>query len=301
VRGVAIALIARFAALPLSAQNPTLAPVPPPAAAPDTGVRQLTLDEALRLAGAASEDVGIARAAVDRALGQQRQARSGYFPQLTGNATYTRTIKSQFDLARDVVAAIPPQCLVPFTPNPALPTGSRLDSLESAVACASRFGAAGGGGVADLPFGRKNAYDFSVSFSQKLFDGGRTSGQANSAGAQRRSAELGLTAAQAQLALDVTQTYYDAILSDRLVAIAEATLNQADTTLKQTQLARQVGNQSEFDLLRARVTRDNQRPVVIQRRADRDVAYLRLRQILNLPSEQPVALTSELGDTTALP
>jgi outer membrane protein len=40
---------------------------------------------------------------------------------------------------------------------------------------------------------------------------------------------------------------------------------------------------------------------VIQRRADRDVAYLRLRQILNLAPEQPVELTSELGDTTQLP
>jgi outer membrane protein len=48
------------------------------------------------------------------------------------------------------------------------------------------------------------------------------------------------------------------------------------------------------------VTRDNQRPVVIQRRADRDVAYLRLRQILNLPSEA-MTLTSDLGDSTALP
>src|SRR5262249_37645154 len=191
--------------------------------------------------------------------------------------------------------------LQPFTPNPALPIGNRIDSLESGLFCTSRFGTAGGGGVAELPFGRRNAYDFGVSFSQRLFDGGRTSGQVKAAGAQRRSAELGLTAAQAQLALNVTQTYYDAILADRLVAIAEATLDQADTTLKRTQLGREVGTQSEFDLLRARVPRDNQRPIVIQRRADRDVAYLRLHQVLNLPSEQPLSLTSELGDTTALP
>jgi outer membrane protein len=294
----AAAVVSLVAARPLAAQNPTLAPAPAQAA--DTNGRPISLDEALRLAGASSEDVGIARAAVDRTIGQQKQARSGYFPQLTGNANYTRTIKSQFDIAREPVSAIPPQCLVPFTANPALPIGSRIDSLESALACTSRFGATGGGGVAELPFGRRNAYDFSVSFSQKLFDGGVTSGQAKAAGAQRRSAELGVTAAQAQLALDVTQTYYDAILADRLVSIAEATLDQADSTLKQTQLGRQVGTQSEFDLLRARVTRDNQRPVVIQRRADRDVAYLRLRQILNLPSEA-MTLTSDLGDSTALP
>jgi outer membrane protein len=275
-------------AAPLGAQDATLTS------------RRLSLDEALHLASGASEDVGIARAGVDRTTGQRRQARSGFFPQLTGNASYTRTIKSQFDIARNAVAAIPPNCLAPFTADPTQPFGTRLDSVETALQCVSRFGAAGGGGLADLPFGRKNAYNFNVALSQRLFDGGRTSGQAKAAGAQLRSAEVGLTAAQAQLALDVTQAYYDALLADRLVAIAEKTLEQADTTLKNTQLARQVGNLSEFDLLRARVTRDNQRPVLIARRADRDVAYLRLRQLVNLPPELSLELTSALGDTTAL-
>ena len=80
--------------------------------------------------------------------------------------------------------------------------------------------------------------------------------------------------------------------------IAEATLEQADTTLEQTRLAREVGTQPEFELLRAQVTRDNQRPIVIQRRAARDIAYLRLKQLLHLPLDQPVDLTTDLGDTT---
>jgi outer membrane protein TolC len=95
----------------------------------------------------------------------------------------------------------------------------------------------------------------------------------------------------------VTSAYFDATLADRLLTIALGTLEQADTTLSQTSLARQVGNLSEFDLLRARVTRDNQRPVVIQRRADRDLAYYRLKQLLDLPLDQPVTLTTELGDS----
>jgi len=115
-----------------------------------------------------------------------------------------------------------------------------------------------------------------------------------------RSAALGLTSARAQLLLDVTGAYFDATLADRLLTIAQATLEQADTTLSQTQLARQVGNLSEFDLLRARVTRDNQRPVVIQRRADRDLAYYRLKQLLDFPLDQPLVLTTELGDTALI-
>ncbi len=181
--------------------------------------------------------------------------------------------------------------------SPGLPVEQRLDSLEAAVECASNANPFAGLGD-DLPFGRENTYRFGLSFSQTLFSGGRVSGQTQAANANVRSADIGLTAARAQLLLDVTKAYYDAALGDRLVAIAEATLRQADTTLSQSQLAREVGTQSEFDLLRARVTRDNQRPVVIQRQASRDLAHYALKNLLNLPLDEPIALTTELVDTT---
>jgi outer membrane protein len=103
------------------------------------------------------------------------------------------------------------------------------------------------------------------------------------------------------MALQVTEAYYDAALADRLVTIAESSLAQTEGTLRQTSLARQVGNQSEFELLRARVTRDNQRPVLIQRQTDRDLAYLRLQQLLNLPYGEPVRLTTPIDDATLAP
>jgi outer membrane protein len=264
-----------------------------PAASP----RAISLVEALDLAEAQSEAVGIARQDVARAEGARRQARSAYFPQLTGIASYQRTLRSQFSaLQNDTTAGTNTERCPSFSPRPGLTVDQRLDSLEAAVSCASNANPfAGLGG--DLPFGRENTYRFGLSFSQSLFTGGRISGQTAAAGAGLRSASVGLTSARAQLLLDVTQAYYDAVLGDRLVTIAQATLEQADTTLSQTQLARNVGNQSEFDLLRARVTRDNQRPVVIQRQAARDLAYDRLRQMLNLPLSQPLALTTELGDT----
>lgn len=277
----------------------TATPTQPPPTAP---VRPLSLVEALELVQRQSEAIGLARSDVARSRGLRRQARSGYFPQLSGSASYQRTLRSQFsafasDTVADTAAAAPASC-ARFTPDPTRPIEERLDSLESAVECASRanpFAAFG-----ELPFGRENTYRFGLSASQTLFSGGRVGGQVASAEAGVRSAEYGVTAAQAQALLDVTQAYYDAALGDRLVTIAEATLEQADTTLSQTQLARQVGNQSEFELLRARVTRDNQQPIVIQRRADRDLAYVRLKQLIDLPDTTPLALTTALGDTATI-
>jgi outer membrane protein TolC len=281
------ALAAVALAGPVAAQQP----------AAGSPVRPLTLGQALEIAERNSETVGIAREEVARAEGDRKRARSGYFPQVSGSASYLRTLESQFsalETGTDTSSTLVQICRE-FVPNPALSVEQRLDSVESAVACSSSADPIAG--FRNLPFGRVNTYRFGLSFSQTLFSGGQVSGQSRAASANARSAALGLTSAQAQLLLDVTGAYYDASLADRLLGIAQATLDQADTTLSQTRLARQVGNQSEFDLLRARVTRDNQRPVVIQRRADRDMAHYRLKQLLDFPLDQPLALTTDLGDT----
>jgi outer membrane protein TolC len=261
--------------------------------------RALSLDEALGLAFPASENLGLARAAVARARGEEQRARSELFPQVTGLASYTRTLRSQFDRG----GSSAPDTTVRnfcdrFTADPSQPAGTRLDSLEQAVTCLSRlnpFAALG-----DLPFGRENQYNLSIQASQLLFAGGRVRAQSRAARAAREALEIGLSALEAQLTLDVTRSYYDAALAERLLGIAEGTLALADTTLEQTRLGRLVGAVPEFDLLRAQVARDNQRAAVLQREAERTVALLRLRQLLNLPLEQPLRLTTTVEDS-ALP
>ena len=151
-----------------------------------------------------------------------------------------------------------------------------------------------------LPFGQPNNWTLGLEVQQTLFSGGRVSAQARMAEASRRIADASLASARAQLVLDVIESYYDAALAERLLTIAASTLDQAETTLRHTQLARQVGNQPEFELLRATVARDNQRPVLIQRKTDRDIALMRLKQMLNLPLDEPLTLTTPLDDTTAV-
>jgi outer membrane protein TolC len=176
-------------------------------------------------------------------------------------------------------------------------TDERLAGLEDANRCAlggnpfSSFGSLG--------FGAKNQYNLGLAFSQNLFAGGRISGANAAANAQRSSADIELTAQRAQLRLDVTQAYFDAALADRLVALAESSAVQTENVLKQTRLARNVGNVSEFELLRAQVSSANQRPIVIQRQSDREVAYLTLKQLLNLPLDSALQLTTAVDDSAA--
>lgn len=260
-------------------------------------VRQLSLDEALQSAEAKSPDLAIARAGVTRAEGQRDKARSQFLPQIFGSAGYTRTLKSQFQgLSFGSDSGGPPACSS-FIVDPNATVNQRLTLLESALGCGP--GSNSLGSLENLGFGAANQWNLGLSLQQNVFTGGRVTAQYRAANAGKRSATIGLTAAKAQLTLDVTQAYYDAQLADRLVAIAAATLSQADTTLAQTKLGRQVGNAAEFDLLRAQVTRDNQLPVLIQRRSDRDIAYVRLKQLLHLPLTDSLALTTSLDDSTA--
>ena len=85
------------------------------------------------------------------------------------------------------------------------------------------------------------------------------------------------------------------------MAITEGSYTQTENVLKQTQLAKNVGNISEFELLRAQVTFANQRPLLIQRRSDRAVAYLRLKQLLNIPLGASISLTTQIEGGATLP
>lgn len=284
LRGAA-ALALALAAAPAAGQQ---APAPVP----------LSLAEALDRAEEASEAVIIARAGVTRARGEVYRARSEYFPQVSGSVSYSRALASEFQGlgggGSDSTATPAPVPCGTFVPNPALPVAERLDSLEAAVECAQNANPFASFG--DLPFGRENTWRYGFNVSQNVFTGGRLRATNRVADAGRRTADIALASARAQLALDVTQAYYDAVLAERLLQIAEATLQQSEATLEQTRLAREVGNLPEFELLRATVTRDNQRPVVIQRRSERDLSALRLKQLLDLPADPPLALTTPLND-----
>jgi outer membrane protein TolC len=283
-------------ASPVAAQ---VAPVATPAAAPG---RPLSLSEALRIAEQESELIGIARSAVTRARGEVYRARSQYLPQLNGTARYSRTLSSEFEnLGGGEPEPDPGAPPIPPGPcdaylRPSAPTDERLAGLEEAARCAA--GSSPFAGLGDLPFGQANQYNIGLDVSQPLFAGGRIAASNAIANAGRRSADIELAASRAQLRLDVTEAYFDAALTDRLVQIAESSLVQTEVVLKQTKLSRQVGDKSEFDLLRAQVTRDNQRPLVIQRRTQRDLAYLRLKQLLNLPYEESLLLATDLGDAS---
>jgi outer membrane protein TolC len=270
-------------------------------AAGQPAARPLSLERALKMAEQTSEQMAIARAGVERAEGEQVRARSERYPQLSASASYDRALASEFSgLFTDSGTGQP---CSPFVADPSATVEQRLTELERAVDCgATGVPDDGGfGNFEDLPFGRKNTYRVNLSFSQLLYSGGRLGAQDEVARGARESAGLTLASTRAEVLLEVVRAYYDAALTQRIVEIAEATYQQADATYAQTRLRFEAGSQPEFEVLRAQVARDSQRPGVIRRRSEHDIALLRLKQLLELPAGEPLVLTTPLDGPTLPP
>jgi len=254
----ALTLFALAVTVAASAQAPS-----PQAPAVPSG--PLSLEQVLAIAEARSEAVGIAQVGVTRTEGDAVRARAAERPQLSAAASYDRSLANEFQGVFD---------------NIDFGNGSSDGSSN---------------GFEDLPFGRANTWRATLSFSQNLYSGGRIGAQKQLATLGRTTAEQSLVGARAQLRYDVTQAYYDVLLSERLVAIARSTLDQAGATLQQTQAGFDAGTQPEFEVLRARVSRDSQTPVLIRQRSNQEVAMLRLKQLLELPADYDLRLADDLG------
>jgi outer membrane protein TolC len=150
--------------------------------------RALSLEDALRLALPASESLELAKTAVERSRGDHYRAASGRWPQFTAQLGYTRLLRSQFE-------------------------GFNFGG--------DSVGTGGSAGTDQLPFGQRNTFNLGLNATWPLFSGGRVSGEIQAAGAQRRSADLGLTSAEAQVTLEVVEAYYKAVSADYSVRIAE--------------------------------------------------------------------------------
>lgn len=218
----------------------------------------LTLEEALTRAEAHSEAMVIAAAGESRAQADLKRTNSQRYPQINFAGGYDRTLASEFSGVFD--------------------SGSSNDGPD----------------FSNLPFGQANAWRFTLTGSQLLYTGGRVGLQRDQATTGIRAAELTTAGIRAQVKLDVTRAFYDAALSERLLAIAQSGFDQADAAYQQTRLSYDAGRLPEFEVLRAQVQRDNQRPVVIRARAARDTALLRLRQLLELPEGTPITLAVDL-------
>ena len=119
-----------------------------------------------------------------------------------------------------------------------------------------------------------------LTLSQTLFAWGKV-------GAAVRAAKQGIAAADDQLdhyrqaaIRDVTEAFYDVLLARKLEEISRETLAQREKQLVEAEKRYALGTATDYDVLAARVARDNQRPEVIRTANLVLIALDRLRLVL---------------------
>lgn len=237
------------------------------AAAPGDTVR-LNLGAAVSRGVTMSEQVQTTRAAREIAEGQVVQARAGALPQVNGVLGYNRALASLFEG-------------LSFGPPP----GENEEPGENPFA--------------GLPFGQANTWNATVVVSQPLYAAGRISTGLDIARQVRRATDLEVLEAETEVALQVRQAYFQTVLADEFVAIAREAYNLASAQLTQVELFRQQGTASEFDVLRARVERDNLEPQIVEAQNARRLAELNLKRLTYIPAEQPLVLVTPLDPRLA--
>jgi len=250
-------------------------------AAPAPAPLRLTMQEAIRRALDAGEEVRLARSGVEQAHGLVVQARADALPQVRAALTYQRTFASPF-----TGGSFP--TFDPFAPDSLAPLDQRIKYLEDQYPLMLPRGI--GDLFAATPFGRVNTWTGNVTVSQLLFQGGKVGAGLHGARAYEEAASAQLEETRNDITYRTRRAYLTALYTERLVRIAEGGRQLAADQLRRVETNQRVGSTSDYELLRAQVEVSNQDPLVIAVRNDRDIAYLQLRALVNVPPEVPLEL-----------
>jgi outer membrane protein TolC len=205
------------------------APAPVRAQAP----RPITLMEALTLAAQHNHGLRVAAFEVTAARAAVSQARAFRSGLLTLNASYTRVN----DRAPTTIVIPPgtiPGVLTPITIT--------------------------------LPPASPNLYTVGVTYQLPLYSGGRNEAQVALAEANLRGAEAALERVKQQLVLDVKQAYYQVLLAQGGLEVADRTVAEAEENLRVARARVAAGASPRFDEIQAEVHLANARQGQIRSR-----------------------------------
>lgn len=143
-------------------------------------------------------------------------------------------------------------------------------------------------------FNQPNTYNTSLNLSQSIFQGGRIMAGRRVAESTREAVRYDQRETRSRVSVDAQRAYLQALYTQQVAALQDTNLAIATRRLAQVEQLERAGRAARYDVLRARVTRSNIEPLVIQARNDREIAMLDLKRLINVPVNQPVSLATRL-------
>ncbi|MDH4065141.1 MAG: efflux RND transporter permease subunit, partial [Acidobacteriota bacterium] len=258
--------IAPDAPPPAAGLDLSLLEAAPPRSAPSAsqapGLLSLTFDEAVERALTANEGLKVVGEQMRESQARVSEARANYLPQV--NFSYLYTPSQKFPLIR-IPAGI-------FGPDE------------------TTFQAG---------FTRENIVALDI--SQPLYTGGRLTNAHAIQEAGLDASRLAMERARQELQYGVVEVFYNALLKQQGVGVAEEQIRLTETQLGLAKARYDAGTVARLDVLQAEVQLANARARRIQMRAEVDAALQAVRTLLSLPQGQALALVGTLDDGREIP
>ncbi|NOY76340.1 MAG: TolC family protein [Calditrichaeota bacterium] len=228
----------------------------------------LNLKTSLEIAFQKNSQLKIARAKLDQAEAKLGQARTGFFPKLTGQSNYTR-----LDYA-------------PFIP---------LKSFGSIFPGGGMFGGATSGSTPKkITIGRAENYGISISLQQPIFTGFKITNGYSIAKHNKKAAEQNYKKAKEDLIFSVEQAYWNLVKAHKFDEIARESIKQMQAHMQDLQNMYNVGMLTRNEILKAQVRLSNVRLMEIKAKNAVELAQTALCNILGLPLDTEVLLDEPL-------
>lgn len=239
------------------------------APAQEVATRNLSLEDAVRMAMKRNPDLISARLEVERSDSRVVEAWGNALPAVDLSGQYVHLVDKP----------------VTFFPDFFLYTF--MKDIDSTIPKPS-------GQLIPVSFSPGFAASATLNVRQILFNGAVFIG----VGAAHIYSELArdiYQAKQVETVAKVRKAYYGALLAHEAMELMRSSLKNAEDNLKNVQLMRKQGIVSEYDELRASVGVENLRPMVIQSETNAILALDNLRNMVGVSSKDDFTLTDSLS------
>jgi outer membrane protein TolC len=289
-----------FVVLALSALAPMAAHGQPTPAQSAAASPTLTLPEALELALVRNYGLALAQLDIDGAHTQIEQAWGSVYPRVDLSLRYTRTLRAPNPFAGSAAGGLfdgfDAIGWLAYNESARTAGGQPISLADYQQRNADGLDAAGIEPAADNPFLVENAVNAGINVTQTLYNGAAFAA-IRGAESYQRQVESTLRAQQQEVAQQVSETYYGALLAQAQVAVLHKSVERTRDTVSEVTERVSHGVLPTFQQLSAEVELNNLQTSLIQARAREAAALDALKVIIGLPPSEPITLRDTLTVT----
>jgi outer membrane protein len=140
----------------------------------------------------------------------------------------------------------------------------------------------------------KNDFNNTVNLSLPLYTGGRTEGLVSQSRIALQVADLGIAKTMQQLKFDVTTGYFSVLQTRNLLQIAQESVDNLASHLRNVQAQYDVGTVARSDVLRSEVALADAQQELIKAQNNYDIAVAKLNNIMGLSHGTDIRLKEDL-------